>query len=278
MPIVAVAGYLSIDEIVVEGEAHREVPGGAALYAALGARHAGARPHLFATIGADYPPAWLAALAGLGIDVSAVRQVAGATRRARLTYRGDDRCRSAQTVDDAWRERTLALIPPLAAGARFDAAVVTAMPAISVAAQIAVAGAPVIADSSEYFAACERQAILALLPRLALFAPSIQETRLLCPDLDDDAALAELASRCRRIVQKRGQAGMVLGEAGAEPIGIAPVAAKLVDPTGAGDAATGAMGAAVAARLGSAAMLEAGVAAAARALSDLGPRGLGLSF
>src|SRR5712692_9575052 len=43
-PRVAVFGYLSIDRLVTATAIHEAVPGGAALYAALGARLAGAAP------------------------------------------------------------------------------------------------------------------------------------------------------------------------------------------------------------------------------------------
>ena len=54
-PRVTVAGYLSLDTIVCPYGTFEDVPGGAALYAALGAREAGARVRLRAALCEDFP-------------------------------------------------------------------------------------------------------------------------------------------------------------------------------------------------------------------------------
>ena len=50
-----VVGYLSIDTVTDRAGRSRRMPGGACLYAGLGARHAGAEVALAASVGADYP-------------------------------------------------------------------------------------------------------------------------------------------------------------------------------------------------------------------------------
>jgi sugar/nucleoside kinase (ribokinase family) len=160
-------------------------------------------------------------------------------------------------------------------------AVLTAMPAADLARQLDVAtarGARVVADTSEIFARRERDGLLALAGRLDLFAPSREETRLLLPDLDDDGALAALARRCARVVQKRGADGLALRSA-AHPAGLRVPArpGPVVDPTGAGDACVGALAAGLARGLDDAALLALGSEVAARAVAGVGPAGLGLA-
>jgi sugar/nucleoside kinase (ribokinase family) len=154
------------------------------------------------------------------------------------------------------------------------------MPADVLERQIAWArarGAHVVVDTSEAFAAGEAQRLLDLVRRVDLFAPSREETRQLLPGLDDDAALAALGTLCPRVVQKRGAEGLALVSA-AHPTGLRRPAraARVLDPTGAGDACVGALGAGIARGLDDPALLELGLEVAARAVSGLGPESLGL--
>jgi sugar/nucleoside kinase (ribokinase family) len=160
-------------------------------------------------------------------------------------------------------------------------AVLTAMPAADLARQLDRAmarGARVVVDTSEVFAARDRDRLLALLDRMDLFAPSREETRLLLPDLDDDGALAALALRCPHVVQKRGADGLALRSA-THPAGLRVPARSgpVVDPTGAGDACVGALAAGLARGLDDAALLALASEVAARAVAGVGPTGLGLA-
>ncbi len=280
--VVVVVGYLSLDEIAVDGRVHRDVPGGAALYAALGARAAGAAATLVAARGPDFPEDVLQALREAGVDCAAVVPRDHPTRRARLDHRADGGRASPHYADPAWHAATEALAPPLPpATPRPAVAVLTAMPAALLARQLDWAtaqGAAVVGDTSEAFAARERDALLRLAARLALFAPSREETRLLLPGLADDAALAALARRCPRVVQKRGPEGLALCSA-AHPAGIRLPAGPgpVVDPTGAGDACVGALGAGLARGLDDAALLALAREVAGRAVAGVGPAALGLA-
>ncbi|HEX2481458.1 MAG TPA: PfkB family carbohydrate kinase, partial [Methylomirabilota bacterium] len=104
------------------------------------------------------------------------------------------------------------------------------------------------------------------------------ETRLLLPGLDDEAALAALGGLCQRVVQKRGADGLAL-VSGSHPSGLRLPAslARVVDPTGAGDASVGALGAGLARGLDDPALLVLALEVAARALAGFGPEGLGLA-
>ena len=279
---IGVVGYLSLDDIVIDGVVHRGVPGGAALYAALGALAGGVRVLLGVARGSDFPDAALEALATMGVDLSAVVRVDHATRRARLVYGRDGQRESGHYRRSEWHAATRALMPPVLPDGVFPRVVVlTAMPPETLERQIEwarVHGARVVVDTSEVFATAAPERILELVRRMDLFAPSREETRCLLPGLDDDAALAALADRCPRVVQKRGDAGLALVSA-AHPSGLRrpALATPLVDPTGAGDACVGALGAGVARGLDDPALLALGLGVAARAVAGFGPEGLGLT-
>lgn len=282
LPTIGVVGYLSLDEIHVDGVGRRGVPGGAALYAALGALAGCARVLLGAARGSDFPEAVLGALATMGVDLSAVARRDHPTRRAGLAYGRDGRRESGHYRQGEWHAATRALTPPLLPDEASPAVVVlTAMPAEALERQIAWArarGAGVVVDTSEVFAAGEGARLLELVRRVDLFAPSREETRCLLPGLDDDAALRALGGRCPRVVQKRGAEGLALVSI-AHPSGLRQpaVAAGVVDPTGAGDACVGALGAGVARGLDDPALLALGVEVGARAVAGFGPEGLGLA-
>ena len=284
-PRITVAGYLSLDSIACPAGNFGDVPGGAALYAALGARAAGARVRLRAALCGDFPRAALDGLASLGIDVDGLEQAAGATRRGRLEDREASPARATRREsphhrNPEWWARTRALAPaPCRRGA--DAVVLTAMPAgclLDHAVAARARGARVVADTSEGFAATEGAALLAALPRLDLFAPSREEVRRLLPGLGDEAAQRALDARCPQVVQKRGPEGMWWSRAG-RPICREPSHAReIADSTGAGDAAVGALAAGLARGLPGPELLREASVVAARAAGSVGPLGLGLEL
>jgi sugar/nucleoside kinase (ribokinase family) len=278
---VAVVGYLSLDEIVIRGRRHDDVPGGAALYAALGAAAAGARVFLGAARGPDLPAAVLDGLRGAGVDVSAVVPRAHPTRRTRLVYGDDGQRESGHYREPGWHEATRALAPPLLPDrVHPSAVVVTAMSLDDLERQVAWArarGVKVVVDTSEVFAATDPARLLALLPNIDLFAPSREETRCMCPGLDDDSALTALAARCPRVVQKRGAEGLVFAAAArSAPLHLPALTAAVVDPTGAGDACVGALAVGLLRGLADPALLQLGLETAARTVAAIGPAGLGL--
>ncbi|MFT8246665.1 carbohydrate kinase family protein [Roseomonas sp. BN140053] len=276
-PRLLVVGYLSIDALAVPGARWDSMPGGAALYAALGARRAGARVTLAAAVGEDFPPAWLDMLAAMGLDLSGVQRRPGATRRARLQHGTAGERASPHHGDPAWHERSEAMLPCLPASLDgFDAAVAGPVPPVLLPQLLAAATCPVVADTSEVFAALECEAVLAALPGLTAFAPSIAETRLLLPELDDDAAARSLAARGPCVLQKRGAAG-ALAVAGGVATAIPAPPARVVDPTGAGDATVGALAALLAAGLPFTAAARQAMEVGAAAVSAPGPAALGFA-
>jgi len=278
MPRVAAIGYLSIDTIEADGKRHAGVPGGAALYAALGARAAGADATLIVAAGEDWSATWFDRLIALGIDV-VVEWRPGPTRCARLAYMADTR-QSNHHADDAWWQRTAALAPALPMSIGADVLVAGPMAATTLASAITLAereGVPVVCDTSEAFAGRQASALLALLPRINTFAPSREETSLIMPGLSDDDAALGLATRGCRVLQKRGPDG-ALAVDGSDVATIAAPPTRVVDATGAGDATVGALAAALAQGEPFFAAAEAALGIGARTVSAIGPVALGLDF
>jgi ribokinase len=282
-PRVLVVGYLSIDTLATVSGRRADVPGGAALYAALAARQAGAAVSIAACIGEDYPRAWLDRIVALGIDLSRVMQVGGATRRARLIHRASGERLSDHFADPLWWERTAALAPVIAGDVSGSDIVVAAPVPIASLERVARladrSSVPVIADTSEAFAARFGTDLLDLLPKIALFAPSREETRILCPGSTDDAAVHILAGRGPSIVQKRGADGLAVCEREGEALFLQPAeATTVVDPTGAGDALVGALAAGLASGRSLREALSMAGGVAALTVSGIGPTALGLAL
>ncbi len=278
---IRVVGYLSLDTLHVAGVAFEQVPGGAGLYAALGARHAGAAVSIEAVVGEDYPQLWLQALDALGIDVSRVQRGAGRTRTTTLQYGSDGRRASPHFRDAVWWERTRVLAPVVRDSlGQVDAVVACPMPVESLSAllhQVVPAGVPVVADTSEAFVSDNPRRLLQLIGQLAIFAPSREETRLLLPQCDDDAAVAFLARHGAHILHKRGAQGAVAMTAhGSATVRIPAPPAVVVDPTGAGDATVGALAAHWAGGGDFLAAATAALATGALATTRVGPAALGL--
>lgn len=275
---IAVVGYLGIDSIRTSDGTERRCLGGGALYASLAVAQAGLTPVLHAAFGNDLPHDLEASLAGLGIDLTVVERRDHPTRRVRLDYATQDDRNSPHFTEEAWWHATHALAPPRPSG-RFDATVLCPATAASMAAALNCGGdlGSVVADTSEAYVEHDGPALLALLPALAIFAPSLAETRALCPGATDEDTLAWLARRAPCVVQKRGAEGLVLAR-GDRPFQRRPPSAGMViETTGAGDTVAGALAAGLALGLDDEKLLALASRMAALAVSGVGPEGLGFT-
>lgn len=280
---VHVVGYFSIDRIDAGGSSFEGVPGGAALYAALAASAAGASVALYAKAGDDFRDEWLAQLVARGIDMTGVTRAEGATRRARLAYGADDRRASAHHGELTWWTRTLELAPaPPVAPDATDVVALMAVPGEVAEAAIAAAGrssARVTMDTSGAFAKRERDALLARAARVHVFAPSVEETRILHPGLAEDAAALRLAGSGCDVLHKRGPDGAFAVRArAADGVRLPAPPAVPRDPTGAGDSVVGALAAGLAAGRDFVAAARAALDFGARCVGGLGPSAFGFEF
>ncbi len=245
---VVVSGNLSLDDTVTAAGVVPEAPGGDALYASLAVRAWGGSPALLTLVGDDYPPAYVARIASAGIDVSAIRAVAGPTVHYRVTYAAD----GGRTFEWVGPEERLLLTSP---GAPDYAALagaywlhLAAMPIeaheVGVAAGRA-AGVPISLDPHEEYVTAFVERLRPLVEGV-VFMPSELEVRLLFPDLaltdplEFGFAAAERidAWRPALVTVKLGVLGSVVRRAG-RSVHVPAPRVPVVDPTGAGDAYCG---------------------------------------
>lgn len=272
-PRLAVLGYLSIDEIVGPDAEPIASIGGGAIYAALSAARMGVDVVLHVCLGSNVPPAWIAELRRLAIDLSATEPRDHPTRRTRLSYQPDEQRRGDADRDAAWRAATQALQPPLPRG-RFDGLLLCPIPLDLASRALRAKGdAVAIADTSEVFAAGGPAAMSAF-SGVDIFAPSLAEARLLAGRRDDAQAMSDLAARVPVLVVKKGRAGLSRFEGGTE-IRHRIDAIEAIDPTGAGDAAVGALAAARLLGFDPRGQLEAAAAAGRLVVGARGPAALG---
>jgi sugar/nucleoside kinase (ribokinase family) len=278
-----VVGYLSIDTVTDTAGRSRRMPGGACLYAGLGARHAGADVALAASVGADYPGYWIEALASAGLDLTHLSRKSALSRHADIRHFADGRRVSTHYRDPEWWVSSAEHAPEWPADlSNFGMIVAGPMPVRQLARLVEDArgqGVSVVADTSEAFTRADPGGILQLIPALGVFAPSREETRLLYPGMGDEDAARRLSSMGPAVVQKLGADGLrVVSPGGREVLHLPALAAEIVDPTGAGDATVGALAAGLLAGLDIADAARAALAAGALAVSGEGPSALGIKF
>ncbi len=207
-----VVGYLSIDTVTDTAGRSRRMPGGACLYAGLGARHAGAEVALAASVGADYPGYWIEALASAGLDLTHLSRKSALSRHADIRHFADGRRVSTHYRDPEWWVSSAEHAPEWPADLSNVGMIVAGpMPVSQLARLVEDArgqGVPVVADTSEAFARADPGGILQLIPALSVFAPSREETRLLYPGMGDEDAARRLSSMGPAVVQKLGADGL----------------------------------------------------------------------
>ena len=242
LPFLAV-GNMSIDDLVFpDGSTRWCVPGGNAVYAALGMAVWGERPGVLAVHGPDYPAASLADR----IDLAPARR-APATLRNWGLYEQDG---ARQFIFRRFVQDPSAFYPDIGDLARAVPGPCHLAPLPwarqdALAAALRARGATLLtADPDERdLAALSEDELRRLLRRLDAFLPSRQEAEALFPGADPASALRRLralAPAVPVIALKLGADGVMLHRAGdAELLCVPAAAAAVVDTTGAGDAFCG---------------------------------------
>ena len=279
-PDLVCLGNLIVDDVVfADGRTRMSQPGGAMLYAALGAALWGARVAIIAPVGDDYPRDTLRALEARGVDLSGLRPLGRQGLRTWLLYE-----RAARRVVHQLGSPAHAEASPLPADIRGEAAGARAfhIAPIPIECQARLleplslrAGAMLSLDPHDPLREGTLERWQPLLPLLDLLFVSEEELTL--PGLEaDPAKLASLAGgRLRAIAHKRGERGGVYFDASSGRATPWPARVEaVVDPTGAGDAFAGGFLSGRLAGLGLGGSLARGVVSASFALEDWGAAGL----
>ena len=279
-PDLAVLGNLLLDDVIyADGTTRMSQPGGAAMYAALGAALWGVSVGIVTRLGDDYPRPILDRLAERGVDLDGARTTGAATLRTWLLYEGrrrrvvhrldgpthEDVSPRTDDIPATWKPRTIHLAPMPWRVQRRLIESLGPLDGLHLSADPYELLTPdALADWSEVFGRVD-----------TLF---FSEDEMQIPGgLEDPAGvLAELrGERLKTVLYKRGPGGGIVYEPGRGVSGQWTArAAGVVDPTGAGDAFAG--GVLAGRLLGDplARALDRGVVSASFALSGTGADGL----
>ena len=281
MPSLVLLGNLLVDDIVFsDGGTRMGQPGGAILYTALGAAVWGTSVGCVSLVGTDYPIAMLDELRARRIDLGGVHPLGGPGVRTWLLYEGELRrlvhrlgCPTHEQVSPgpehippAWRAASAFHVAPMPFAVQRR---VLASLGAEVNRFVSVdPHLPITAESLEVW----REA----LAEADAFFPSEDELLLEGTEADPGRVLPRLASgRLRFVVFKQGARGGILYDAHEDRFHRwAARAAKVVDPTGAGDAFATGFVAAHLEGLPVAACLDRAAVSARIAIEGVGPASL----
>ncbi len=276
-----IAGNLLVDDIVFpDGRTLMGEPGGAALYASLGARLWGASVGVASVAGDDYPIAALDALAARGVDLSGVRRLEGPGLRTWLLY--EERARRVihrlgAPGHEEVSPRPHDLLPHYLEARAFHLAPMPfEIQAALVAALSPRRDSALSLDPHQPIRDDNLAAWRGVLAQVDALFVSEDDLRLTGAADDPRGALRSIATgRLRFVAFKRGGRGGILYDARGRAFHEWPPVPRLSgDPTGAGDAFAGGFLAAMAAGKPLEVALDQGMVSASFALEDWGARGL----
>jgi sugar/nucleoside kinase (ribokinase family) len=280
IPDLVVLGNLLVDDVVLpDGTTRMGLPGGAALYVALGASLWGLRVGVVSVRGPDYPADALGALTVRGVDVSGIRATDEAGLRAWLLYEGRRRqvvhrldgpvhtevSPTLADVPEDWRAAAAFHLAPVPLDLQLS--LVTGLGARP-GTQIALDPYEIVTEETLGRWRPVLQGVDALL---------LSEDDLDLPGVRDephDTLRGLCAGRLAVVLFKRGARGGVLYDArGDRFLEWVPGPGEVVDPTGAGDAFAGGFLAGWLRGEALARALLRGVVSAGFAIEDWGPAG-----
>lgn len=245
-PDLVCLGNLIVDDVVfADGRTRMGQPGGAMLYAALGASLWGTSVGIVAPVGDDYPSSILDALAARGVDLSGLRPLYRSGLCTWLLYERSQR-RVLHKLGSPTHEEASPRpsdLPGAFAGAR--AFHLSPTPIASQAALVeALRGGPrklVSVDPHDPVTEVRLAEWRSVLDGVDLFFASDEEIRLEGIEREPHPALRRLAGgRLTGVALKCGERGGIYLDVGSDRlVAWRARAAAIVDPTGAGDAFAG---------------------------------------
>ncbi|RZU38873.1 carbohydrate kinase family protein [Edaphobacter modestus] len=240
----AVFGNLTIDDLVFpDGSTRWAVPGGSAVYAAMGISLWTGCASIVAPVGTDYP----IELLGNRIDLSRCQHVPRTLRNWGLYEEDGQRHFISRNATRNWSEfcpkqtdvasgyQTAAHIAPMPHD--------LALELVSALRKVGTSSISLDLDDHDLLGRTNLEAILGLLGGVDLFLPSHQDALAIFPGAEPLEGLRRLRSYApdvTLIAMKCGSEGVIAHVSGAkECIHVPAVQVDLVDPTGAGDAFCG---------------------------------------
>jgi ribokinase len=271
------------DLVLADGRTRLGEPGGAVLYAALGAAlHQVASVAIVAPVGRDYPAGALEALRARGIELSGLRPLDGPGLRTWLLYEPAGRRivpRRGCVTHEAASPTPADLAGPAAAAraVHLTPAPLECQRALLEALSARAGSCHVSLDPHEPVTPASLPRWRPALALVDAFLVSAEEIALPGAGSSPARALAaEAGGRLRRVLLKQGDRGGVLHDraSGEEIAWPARIGAAVVDPTGAGDAFAGGFLAGLLAGEPDRAALVRGMVSASFALEGWGAAGL----
>ncbi len=244
---VVVVGHLTLDDIVLDsGETAMETPGGDALYASLGVRMWGVRPHLIAAIPDQYPHQIIKEIVEEGVNTQFVQSTIGPGVRQWALYDGKGgRQYHSRLGSSSYEEITPRVNGVSKLPTDVSAAHVAPMPALlqyEWVQWLHNQGCPWILLDPHEDQLQDSDLWNRILALVTVFLPSeVEVTALLGPNVTPLEAAQELAKMGPRIVAiKRGPVGSIVYDRETHTVCTIPtVMVEAVDPTGCGDAYCG---------------------------------------
>jgi cytidine kinase len=247
-------GGLTLDDIVTQaGQFHREVVGGSALYAALGARLWSDEVGLLSFAGQDFTPENLALIEAAGIDISLVARLEAPSIHLWVLYEADGRRQIFYEQRSSELGNLEAVVTAALPAVR---TLLTAPAAVHVAALPVALQDPILSDLKPMAGQLTVDSIeargtvggdlqvywdLSVFQGVDAFLPSREEFDVIRGELSVETAAWSLSgSDLRYVVVKDGARGAHLFELADHKSHRVPAyATQVLDPTGAGDAFCG---------------------------------------
>lgn len=271
--VCVVSGTLSLDTLLLPSGTHHDVPGGSALFAALGASLV-RDCAVVGSIGRDFPDDVLASLSSRGVDLRGISRRDEPTFRWKARYSAD--MSERETLDRAKGAGHSAPVLPNQLVSGDSCVLLGSMSPAHQEAVLAQVGSNSVygVDTMAHWVREERETLASLVQRTAVVFASEDECALLGQDSDPfKAARALISSGTGLVVLKAGADGAYLIRKHASPMRCPAVPSSVIDPTGAGDSLAGAFLAASSLGFRPEVALAHGVAAAAIALEGVGVSG-----
>lgn len=280
-------GGMTLDDLVLPGgDVHRRVPGGNALYCALGARLWGVPSEIIAFVGVDYPTEVLHQVRDAGIGTAHVVTLDTASIRLWILYEEDGK----RQIHLQHGSATLAPIETIATAAinkllvnnAPDLAHIAALPVRvqrKIAGAFTAAGIPFTLDSLEAKGSVGgdlRDYLQGTDLAPTAFLPSREEFTLLFGDIGSLAFRAWVSSTpTATLVIKDAQDGsFVFSPLAAPGVRLPALECDVIDPTGAGDAYCGGFAAGMSQGRSAIECALMGTVSASFVVEQIGTRGL----